>query len=455
MSSLKYVIFFLTLVIGVPFGTKMAKKNPKVEDIVFFFMMFFTVVTITINFVSREHFRGTSRGFEIGLVDIAMLIILQLIKDRKHHFPTVKLPPGLWLYIVFFFFCWISIVNSAPGYVVNSYFEIWKMIRMYIYFWVVYNYINSWEKFDKIMKFIAIIIIYITFTVLKQKYMEGRFQCPGPFPHQNSLVMYLIVFNSLVFSYLLNRKGVKLWFWLTVYGMGAICIISTLSRAGMVFFVLASITVWFFSFIAGFSAKKIGITFILVVCATIGILQAMDSIIERFETAPEESGLTRIALARAAVAMANDKTFGIGLNNFGVKINPPYSYGADVYAFIHNDRTPPPDYEEKNGLVETAYLSIAAETGWHNLGVYLLFLLTFFFMNFKNYIKLKKSEYRFFATGLIGGLFAIYLESTLEWVLRQTNNFYQLMFVFALIGAMTKIYKRDKLESRRVINATE
>lgn len=440
---IKYIVFFGALIFGVPIGTQMAKKNEKIENLVFFLMIFFTAVTVTINFVSRELYRGTSRGFEIGLVDIAMLIILNLIRSRKKEFPIEKFPPGSLLYFIFFFFCWLSIFNSAPDHVVHSYFEIWKMIRMYIYFWVIYNYVNTWKKFDLIMKIIGLNIIYIGLTVLKQKYIEGRFQCPGPFPHQNSLVMYMIVFNSLVFSYLLNRKDIKSWFWLVVLGLGAFSIISTLSRAGMALFVIASATVWFFSFISGFTAKKIGITFLLLVIATIGLLKALDSITERFATAPEESGMTRVVLAKTAVKMANDKFLGIGLNNWGVKVNPPYPYGADIYPFMHKGNNPPPDFEEKNPIVETAYLSIAAETGWHNLGVYLLLLFTFFFKNFKNYLLLKNTPYQFFAIGLIGGLFGIYLESTLEWVLRQTNNFYQLMLVFALIGASRKIYLRE------------
>jgi hypothetical protein len=52
------------------------------------------------------------------------------------------------------------------------------------------------------------------------------------------------------------------------------------------------------------------------------------------------------------------------------------------------------------------------------------------------------TDYQYFAIGLTGGLLAIYLESTLEWVLKQTNNFYQLMLMFAMIMVMTKLEKR-------------
>jgi hypothetical protein len=445
MGLLKYIVFFGALLVGVPLGTSLASKNEKFEKLIFFLMIFFTVETVTINFVSREFFRGTSRGFEVGLVDIAMLIIWQLIIRRKTVNNLPQKPPGSGLYFLFFFFCWISIFNSAPGYVVHSYFEIWKMLRMYAYFWVIYNYINSWQQIELLMKIIGIIIIYIGVIVLKQKYIDGRFQNPGPFPHQNSLVMYLIVFGSLVFAYLLNRRDVKLWYWLFVLAMAAISVVSTLSRAGMAFFVFSCAIVWFFSFTQGFTAKKVGITLLLLLVALAGFLRAMDSIMERFETAAEESAMTRVILAKTAVKMANDKVLGIGLNNFGVKVNPPYDYGSEIYPYLNDGKLPPEDYEEKNGLVETAYLSIAAETGWHNLLVYLLFLFYFLGMNYGNLRRLKNHQSQFVAIGLMGGLSGIYLESTLEWVLRQTNNFYQLMMMFALIAAMRKIYRHPEV----------
>ncbi len=442
---MKYIVFFMTLLIAAPVGFQMSKKNLKVEKLVFFLLIFFTVKEVTINFISREWYRGTSRGFEIGMVDIAMIIIYQLVKYRKNTFPISKRPPGTWLYFLYFFFSFLSITNSAPGYVVNSFFEIWKMTRMYLYFWVIYNYINDTKKFDLLMKYVSWIILYVGFLVLKQKYMEGRFQCTGPFPHQNSLVMYMIIFNSLVFAYLLNRKDVNILYWLSIFGLGSITIISTLSRAGMACYVIACAVVLFLSYTSGFSAKKLGITFILMICGVFVIIQAMDSIVERFETATEKSGQTRVVLAQAAAKMANDKLFGIGLNNFGHKINSPYPYGEHIYPELHDGKLPPPDYEESNALVETIYMMIAAETGWHNLIIFFIFIFYFYFKNLLNYKRYKNSEYRFVTIGLAGGLLGIYFESGLEWVLKQTNNFYQLMFVFALIGAMSKIYKKNNI----------
>ncbi|SFV70072.1 hypothetical protein MNB_SM-4-616 [hydrothermal vent metagenome] len=87
---------------------------------------------------------------------------------------------------------------------------------------------------------------------------------------------------------------------------------------------------------------------------------------------------------------------------------------------------------------------IAAETGWHNLGIFIWFLLYFYYKNIQNYFRLKGSEYRYLPLGIIGGLSAIYVQSTLEWALKQTNNFYQLMFIFALIGVVSRLIENEK-----------
>lgn len=434
LSQFKFIIFFTFVLTAVPFGIMMARKSVIAEKAIFFLLIFFTMQEVTVNFVSRETFRITTRGFEIGMVDCLAIIIAFLIKGRKQIFP-VKKPDGGSIFIIYIFFSFLSIVN-AESYLFSA-FELSKMVRMYFFLWVVYNYINSREQFIDIMNNISVIIIFIFFSVLKQKYLEGRFQTPGPFPHQNSLVMYMILFNSLVFSYLLNNKRSSLLYWLSVFGMGSIVIVSTLSRAGMAVFVLSCSIILVVSLTADFSLRKIMVFTVSLVVGSAILIKAADTIAERFRTAPEESADVRVMLAEAAVKMANDKVLGVGLNNFGIKINPPYKYGDHIE---HKEG----GEDVKNGLVETVYLMIAAETGWHNLAVFAFWLLYMLFLNLKNMLFFRRDMLFFIPVGITGGLIAIYLESSLEWVLKQTHNFFQLMLIFAIIGAVIKIKERER-----------
>lgn len=458
LASVKYIVFFAALFIGVPAAYYLSQRYAIIEKFVFFGMIFFTARMEDINFLSHEHLRLSSRGFEIGMVDLFTLVILMLIIAKKARYKP-HFPQGTWLYILYFLFSFLSIINSAfPLY---SYFELWKMTRMFIFFYVIYNYIDSFEKLNFIMLSFALIVCYIFLEVLYQKYVLGYFQTYGPFPHQNSLVMYCIILGSLFFSYLLNHKDFsysKLLFWLLIYSMTTISVISTLSRAGLVLYGLGTLGVLGLSFASGLTQNKMVISFLLLVAFIFMLIKAWDSISERFSTAPSESAAVRRELAIAAVNMTKDKALGIGLNNFGVKINPPYPYGSHIP--MHN----PDDEEEQNGLVESIYLMIMSESGIHTLIVFLAFIFYYFFLNIRNFVVYEGNRYRYYCIGLAGGLLAIYLESTLEWVLKQTNNFYQLMLVFAIIAAMTKLElhyrklnsKQAKMNLRnRTINLSE
>jgi hypothetical protein len=449
ISLTKYILFFCSALFGIPIAFILAKHYKYIENILFFLFIFLTCQMIDINLISREAFRITSRGFEFGLVDIFAIIFFKLILDRKASHPIKKLPPGSILYFLYFFFSLLSIFNSDS--LLFSSFEVFKMVKMYFFYWVIYNYINSKKQLKFLTNCISITILYIFTHVIVEKYILGHYQVTGPLPHQNSLVMYLLPFVSIVFAYLLeNSPDIKILpsqlfnilqiirhyiYWLLALLTGIISIFFTLSRGGIAAFAISFIIIMFLSLTSRFSAKKLSIFFLIFILGSGITLRAADTIINRFKTAPIESGNVRIQLAKAAINMANDNPFGIGLNNFGIKINYPYDYGQHI---IHRNKLPE---DAKNGLVETIYLMIAAETGWINLGFFLLWIGSMYYTNIRNFFRYKKSNYRYLTIGLAGGLSAIYIESTLEWVLKQSNNFYQLMLIFAVISIMTKLYK--------------
>lgn len=436
MGELKYFIFFAVLLVGVPVGYFLALRYQWIEKLVFFLFVFFTCEMVDINFVSMETYRGTSKGFEFGMVDIAMYIILLLSVHRAPVYGIRWLPPGSVLYLIYFLISISSIIH-ADVYIYSG-FEIIKMLRMFLYFWIAFQYIQTSEQIETFMHAVGIVIFYIFTSVVKQKYLFGMFQAMGPFPHQNSLTMYISILGALALSRVLNNRSANAPLWFLLFGMSAFCVLSTLSRAGLALFALNCIIVFCVSMLLNDQEQKFLrrrkwiIVIIMPLVGSAVLYKASDSIIERFTTAPEESGLTRIYLAQAAVKMANENVLGVGLNNFGHKINDPYPYGAHIPKEISRDST-------RRGLVETAYLMIAAEAGWIALAAFLLMLLYFYFVNLVNLIRMKNHPARYIAVALLGALTQVYLQTSLEWVIKQTNNFYQLMFVFALIAAMKRM----------------
>ena len=296
----------------------------------------------------------------------------------------------------------------------------------------------------------AILALWIFIVVLKQKYLDGYFQTPGPFPHQNSMVMFIGLIGNLYFAKLmtplrkkskLNALNIPSSFLRRISLDGIIffsvsfCVFSSLSRAGLFFYGLSLILSAFLSFLSRFSMRQILLTMGFLFFGLLAGLKSYDTLVERITTAPTESSQVRILLAIAAVNMANSSPFGVGINNFALKINPPYSYGSHI---------PRSDPNQKGGLVETVYLMTAAEMGWTGLFIYLAWIFWYYFQNINNFFRYQRHKLLYIEIGLCSGLSAIYLQSTLEWVLRQTPNYYQLVIIFALIARLKTIFQQQK-----------
>ena len=78
-------------------------------------------------------------------------------------------------------------------------------------------------------------------------------------------------------------------------------------------------------------------------------------VIERFKNAPEASGLTRFELAASAWETIKAEPWrGVGINNWGIKINLPYEYALQA------GRKPGRGEDFRDGIVETVYLLVGA-----------------------------------------------------------------------------------------------
>lgn len=431
MSEYKYIIFFIVLLIGVPGGIILACSSRFCERIMIFLMMFFTCSLVgTINFASVADYRGTSRGFEVGLVDIATLVMFGVIVLQPK-FKLKLFPPGTFLFFTYLVFSMISIMNAANA--LYSWFEVWSMLRMYFYFWVLYNYFIDLERIQQAVKMLPILIIYIFLIVIYQKKM-GAYQPGGPFPHQNTLSMYVMMPGAIFLAmlYELKLKQLRLLFTLGLFGACSLLEFLALSRAGVLCYGGCCGIVTFFAFIVRFKARKVIIFAMIGFVAFSGLLYYANAMYERFMYAPESSLESRQHLARSARNMANDKIFGVGLNNFGIKVNADYPYSEHYM---------PKGFKE--GLVESVFLMIAAETGWFNMLLFAYLLLYFYFVNLRNIYRYKNTRLLYLPIAIAGGLAAIYLQSSIEWVLKQFSNFYQLMFFFAIIMAMARIHKQN------------
>ncbi len=406
-------------------------------------MVFFTCsLAGTINFESVKDYRGTSRGFEIGLVDLATLVIFGFM-ILKPKFKIKLFPPGSFLFFTYIIFSMLSIQNAANS--LYSWFEILKMFKMFFYYMVWYNYFSDLNQIQKVIKMLPALVIYIFIMVVYQ-WKIGVYQPTGPFTHQNSLCMYIMTLGGIFLAALFELKmsQIKTAFIIGMFGLCGLIELLTLSRAGVVCYAGCCSVVIFFSFTVKFKAKKVFIFMAIFMIGLAGLLFYANSIYNRFMYAPESSMESRKHLAVSAKNMAKSDFFGVGLNNFGIKVNAEYPYSEHYM---------PKDFKE--GLVESIYLMIAAETGWLNMFIFIFFIAYFYVTNIRNIYYYRKSKMIYLPIAIAGGLAAIFLQSYLEWVLKQSPNFYQMMFFFAIITAMNRIHKQNMKRGKEDMEIAE
>lgn len=426
----KHIVFFALLFFGVPLSAFVMSKNERLLAFGFFAMVVSIpfVYSTGINFFTDEFYKGTVRGYEVLATDLVSVSVLWALSMRGHR--NVFFPRGSMFYILYFAVSCMSIINADnklySGYVVQ------QMVLHFVFFVSVYNCLIYFRSFDIILSALGIFIIFTFFHMLAQRLVFGVYQPSGIFIHRNSTAMFANMLVPVFLSAILNRASDRRRFVFnaSAFLCSAFIVVLSLSRGAILFLPVSTAIVVFFSLKNSVNARKIKILAAMLIVSAAAFIRAAPMVVDRFENAPETSAQGRVAFAHAALNMANDKFFGVGLNNWGLKINPPYPYWEDT-----GIRRPYEDF--KSGIVETIYLLVAAECGWIGLAALAGWLLFYYFQTVLNIKRFSKSAGFFMAVGILGGLTAAYGQSCFEWILKQQTNSYLLMLAFACVAAMS------------------
>lgn len=432
--ELKHIVFFAMLLFGVPVTMAMLKDNVRMQKIAYFMMILFIpfVYSTGINFFTDEFYKGTVRGYEVLATDMIAWSLLGSFLIGKDSKDVVLLPRGSRFYLLYFIFSCISIMNAENR--VYSGYVVMQMILHFIFFVTVYNAITREKNFDIILYALGGFIIFTFFHMLVQRLLWGIYQPSGVFIHRNSTAMFSNMLAPIFLSLILNKEMAKrnFYFFVSAFLCSSFVVILSLSRGAIIFLPMSLGIVILFSARNKMNSRKAKILALIGICAVVGVMRAAPMVIDRFENAPETSAQGRVAFAKAAVNMAEDKFFGVGLNNWGLKINPPYRYWEDT-----GIKRPYDDF--KSGIVETIYLLVAAECGWIGLVSLLLWFGYYYYQNIRNIKAYWDANGFFMAIGVLGALSAVYGQSCFEWILKQQTNSYEIMIIFAIIAAMTNV----------------
>ncbi|MBR4674965.1 MAG: O-antigen ligase family protein [Victivallales bacterium] len=430
---MKY-LFFFTAVLGIVPGTLFLICFRRYTRWAVFglFLPLLMFNSTAINFFSHETYRGTSRGMEISLVYFVALILLLTLtffNGYQRLFPEM----GSKLYLCYFLYSCLSVFNAEN--VLFSFFELWKMIMIFMVFLAVYHYLEfNFGDVDIIMYGFLSFIIPCGLLVVWQHF-HGVYQAYGVFPHRNSMAMAMNMLGMLFLAYCLTNPGFLLdKIFLFAFFLCGISVMFSYSRGALFCLPFGVVLVIGLSFVSRPSFRNVYIISAMVLIVLVLFWLFLPKIIERFEKAPEASKQTRIELAESAANMIKDcPIVGVGINNWGIKINPPY-----LYSTRREDRSE----DSKDAIVETVYLLIGAECGIPCLLLFILLFVYYLFSCIHLMFCLRNTRYYYYPVGVFGGMINIMLQSALEWVLKQQMNFILLMAMFAVVSFLNKNYKK-------------
>ena len=455
---MKYVAFSLALAGAVPLAV-MAAMNRRVLSLVAFCLLLPLLVfnATSINFFSLEFYRGTSRGMEVSLVYVLALalVLAAAFKGRlRNPFPDL----GSLIYLVYFVLSALSIRQTTmhelnglflngevvDGVLVNGtslgLMELWKMVMMGLVFYAAYLYLDYVRNPSALLRGMAVVVIFCFLVVVKQHYV-GVSQASGTFPHQNSMAMFMMLVAPVFFVYYLDfsRSAPSYFLYAAAFVCGSAALFRSYSRGAMACYPIASAIAAFLcvkrNFKSSFAARMLP----LVIIGMLGMMLLLPKIIDRFEHASTQSGDTRKRFAGMAFRMMAAHPYeGVGLNNWGINVRTDeYLGAADIDEGWH-----------ETGIVETVYLLVGAECGIPALLVLLCWYFYYWITALRLSARLAGTRWFFLPTGIFAGLTGCYMQSTLEWVMKQQVNFVLTMIFFATLAWLNRNWRSLKAEER-------
>jgi hypothetical protein len=448
--KLASVLGILTFVIGVPAVFISLFAYPRIRRPSIILMAFFTCYVkkplyMEVFFVA---YRGVDRGFGVTVTDLFFFGFLLWMFLGGFKGKIIWWPYNTFLWQLLIAVSIISLINSKVAY--YGLFTLHKLIRGYIFYWVVVNLVRDEDDLRAVITGVMAAVIFQTGVVIWDKYITHKVvnRSIGSFPHPNSLAMYIDLIIPMILAILLSdsfpKRTVK-WAAIAILG-GLVCVVFTKSRASLIIVGASLAMVTALSIVMKPSGKKIGIALVGLLLVAIMGTAAAPKIIERFQKAPEASELTRVYFNQAARAMANNNTFGVGLNAYSWTLA-----NTDYYWYVYaEERETVKDEDEfresemglsRLGTAHHIYYLFAAETGWPGMIVFILFLARYYLHNLVLLARAKDAFLQAILLGLFIGFSTLHLQGLLEWIFRQTQVFYLFCLLSGLMVAAGNIMK--------------
>jgi hypothetical protein len=376
---------------------------------------------VDINLISDETYRGDSTGIEVTAIDLIVLSLF--IAQRVRRAPRLE-GPKLTFVRLFYLAAAVASLVAAPL-LLRSSFSVWKLLRMFFAFSVMAVELTDLAQARAALIGLGAGVLTQAGLALEQRYIQGLVRVTGSQPHPNSLAMLCNLVTPVALSLWLAGHARR--FNAAVVVAGALCVILSLSRGGIMMLAVSTALCVGVSLAKEMNVRKLAVVGSLMVGGLVVLAKSLDSIIERFTSAPAASVEARDKFTMAAEAMAMENPFtGIGINMFSHVLE--HGGYADRFELASVDR---------NGIAHHIYWLTAAELGYIGLAAYVLLLAAVLWMA----VRLARSRgvRGDIALGMAAGLFVTYVQGTAEWIARQTPMSYGFWLFAGALSALTAL----------------
>jgi O-antigen ligase len=361
--------------------------------------------------------------------------------------------------ILFFLYACFNVGIADPK--LFGLFELSKMIRGMTIFLAVAFYLRSERELRLLILGLGLVVCYEGTLALRQRYFWGLHRVPGTLDDSNSLSVFLCTTAPFFVAAITSRipKALRALSALAI-ALACLGVVLTISRAGVVIIALVLLGAAIATVSVRFTPKKVLITLLIVLAATGVTLKSWKTLQTRFETVSfadeytKKKTLGRGYYIRVAAAIAEDRWFGVGLNNWSYWVSQKYGrkLGYRFVPYRGTDREPsldvPPGSNVDEAQAAPAH-SLAAltagELGIPGLVLFSVLWLRWFQMGASFLWPRIPDPMRRMGVGILFGLCGIFLQSLTEWVFRHSPIYYT---IHILLGALAALYYVKRQEKR-------
>src|SRR5580765_7106182 len=217
-------------------GLLVACLSHRIRDVFFVMLILLSAVTerVDVNFVSRDWYRGSTRGFEVSLVDlISFCLLVSAIVAPRRGERRLFWPASLGAMLLFFGYAAFCTAIAEPK--LFPMFELSKMIRGMFIFIAAALFVRGERELRLLIFGLGLAVAYEGLVALMQRYYYGIHRVGGTVDDPNSLSMYFCM-TAPVLVAAINSNFPKLLKFLSFSAVSLACVgvVLTISRAGVV-----------------------------------------------------------------------------------------------------------------------------------------------------------------------------------------------------------------------------